>query len=62
MKEELLDLYALYISQPNANENDELRLRNLLDIDESTAEGLKDMVEKGGFSIVDANKEEDFVF
>ena len=60
VKEELLDLYGVYVSQEPVDESKESRLRTLLDIDESTAESLKDMAAKGSFNL--STKSEDFVF
>eukprot|EP00850_Spirogloea_muscicola_P000344 SM000001S04746 [mRNA] locus=s1:1907659:1913549:- [translate_table: standard] len=60
VKEELLDLYSIFVSQVHEDAKAE-RLAELLAIDQRTREDLRDMVKSGGFSL-DSLEEEKFVF
>ena len=64
VKSELYDLYSVFIGQTDAESPTAARLRELLDIDESTAGSLETVVESGSFSldILDPTAEEKFVF
>lgn len=61
VKEELLDLYSLFLAKNDRFSENAVRLRELLDIEESTAASLAEMVSSGGFSLETA-AEENFVF
>ncbi len=50
VKDELLDLFCIYVKEPQA-ENKVSRLRELLDISESQAKSLQEMVSSSGFSL-----------
>lgn len=61
VREELLDLYSLYLTQPSPKPENKQRLRELLGIDESTGASLEEVVQSGSFSF-DSHHEENFVF
>ncbi|GJP47634.1 hypothetical protein CLOM_g6814 [Closterium sp. NIES-68] len=63
VKEELLDLYSLFLSKHDAESSAAGRMRELLGIDDATAASLSEIVSKGGFNLdVDNSVEENFVF
>ncbi|CAI7840156.1 unnamed protein product [Closterium sp. NIES-54] len=63
VKEELLDLYSLFLSKHDAQSSAAGRMRELLGIDNETAASLSEIVSKGGFNMdLDSSVEENFVF
>jgi hypothetical protein len=50
VKDELLDLFCIYVKEPQSDRNVS-RLRELLGIDESQAKSLQEMVSASGFSL-----------
>ncbi|CAI5464387.1 unnamed protein product [Closterium sp. Yama58-4] len=63
VKEELLDLYSLFLSKHDAQSSAAARMRELLGIDDATAASLSEIVSKGGFNLdLDSSVEENFVF
>ncbi|CAI5964990.1 unnamed protein product [Closterium sp. NIES-64] len=63
VKEELLDLYSLFLSKHDAQSSAAGRMRELLGIDDETAASLSEIVSKGGFNLdLDSSVEENFVF
>ncbi|CAI5513105.1 unnamed protein product [Closterium sp. Naga37s-1] len=63
VKEELLDLYSLFLSKHDAESSAAGRMRELLGIDDETAASLSEIVSKGGFNMdLDSSVEENFVF
>jgi hypothetical protein len=59
VKEELIDLYCIYLKDSQSTEK-AARLQELLGIDESQASSLKEMVTTSGFSL--GLEEEEFSF
>jgi len=59
VKDELLDLFCIYVKEPQL-EDKVARLRELLDIDESQAKSLQEMVSSSGFSL--GLEEDEFAF
>ncbi|GBG79636.1 hypothetical protein CBR_g29785 [Chara braunii] len=60
VREELLDLYSIYLTRPSPD-GDRSRLRELLGIEEGEAAALKDLVDSGGFTL-ESLEEEEFAF
>lgn len=59
VKDELLDLFCIFVKEPQL-EDKVVRLRELLDIDESQAKSLQEMVSSNGFSL--GLEEDEFAF
>eukprot|EP00897_Mesotaenium_endlicherianum_P003286 jgi/Mesen1/2986/ME000176S02024 len=60
VKEELFDLYGLFLADKDASEEKKDRMRELLSIDDAQAASIAEMVQQGGFA-KDAH-EDQFVF